>query len=236
MLKGFKRKALVEYAFYLYKREHKAGNASEKKTARDEKGRRRKKEREKERVREERKRERNQKKQKRGATADSLQTKRRERRRETMDPLHAEAQDMANEAAEKEIEAPEGQTQTSRFLTCDERREATEMLMAGESIRAISRKLGRAHSSIHKVKLDLMKGKSWKEKRTKKRGSKLDDPKYKKIIEDEMWKNNGRLTIAQMAKLLQVSTTTNYFHVCVSSFLSLSLPPSLSLTHTHTLA
>ncbi len=148
-----------------------------------------------------------------------------------MDPLHAEAQDMANEAAEKEIEAPEGQTQTSRFLTCDERREATEMLMAGESIRAISRKLGRAHSSIHKVKLDLMKGKSWKEKRTKKRGSKLDDPKFKKIIEDEMWKNNGRLTIAQMAKLLQVSTTTNYIHVCVSSFLSLSLPLSLSLSH-----
>ncbi len=53
----------------------------------------------------------------------------------------------------------------SRFLSFDERKKATEMLMAGDSIRQISRVLGRAHSSIHKVKIDLMKGRSWREKR-----------------------------------------------------------------------
>ena len=53
----------------------------------------------------------------------------------------------------------------SRFLTVDERKRATEMLMAGDSIRKISRELQRAHSSIHKVKLDLLLGCSWNAKR-----------------------------------------------------------------------
>mmetsp|Transcript_10162 Transcript_10162/g.25374 ORF Transcript_10162/g.25374 Transcript_10162/m.25374 type:complete len:208 (+) Transcript_10162:285-908(+) len=152
----------------------------------------------------------------------------------------------------------------SRFLSFDERKKATEMLMAGDSIRQISRVLGRAHSSIHKVKIDLMKGRSWREKRyvgpldlraplprrsstqhqgndvhsrapsndgtdrtlapspasrrprprprplgrTKKRKSKLDDPHFKKKVEDEMWKNNGHLTTGQMAAILNCSPST----------------------------
>ena len=75
------------------------------------------------------------------------------------------ASELVNEVVNQSIVDAQDSERRSRFLSTDERRRATEMLMAGESIRKISRELNRAHSSIHKVKLDLIKGNSWNSKR-----------------------------------------------------------------------
>ncbi|UPR02581.1 hypothetical protein HOP50_10g59070 [Chloropicon primus] len=111
-----------------------------------------------------------------------------------------------------EVEGGEGvsavKTKTSRYLSKEERRIATEMLLGGASIRAVSKKLHRALSSIHKVKCDLKQGLSWNVARTKTRKSKLDNDTCKRLIEDELEKNDGRITVAQIAKVLNCAPST----------------------------
>merc|ERR1719188_736826 len=64
----------------------------------------------------------------------------------------------------------------SRFLSQDERKRATELLMAGHSVSSIAKVIDRSIPTISRVKKEVLSGKSWNEKRTKKRKSKFDNP------------------------------------------------------------
>ena len=100
-------------------------------------------------------------------------------------------------------------TKTARYLTEEERKRATELLLAGGKVRVVAHVLGRAVSTIQKVKDDVIRrGVSWKTKRTKTRKSKLDDPQYRLLVLEEMQRSGGRVTSARVAGILGCARST----------------------------
>ena len=106
-------------------------------------------------------------------------------------------------------EDPASVERGARFMSNDERRVATEMLLKGESISKISKTLGRSSSTVHGIKKDIKRGISWQDKRTKTRKSKLDGALEK--VEEAMAERGpaaGKLTIKELAAVLGCAPST----------------------------
>merc|ERR1712072_23117 len=114
---------------------------------------------------------------------------------------------------EEQPEEPEAQPEGSeqnrtRFLSMQERKQATELLMAGHSVSSIAKVLDRSIPTISRVKKEVLKGKSWNEKRSKKRKSKFDNPQTIEMITRHWQEAEGDLTYEKIAELLGCSTST----------------------------
>ena len=99
-------------------------------------------------------------------------------------------------------DAPDKRT---RFLSMRERKEATELLMQGHSVSSIAKVLERSIPTISRVKKEVLNGKSWNEKRSKKRKSKFDNPDTIQMITNHWNDSDGNLTYEKIAELLGVS-------------------------------
>ena len=73
--------------------------------------------------------------------------------------------------------------------------------------------IDRSIPTVSRVKKEVLKGKSWNEKRTKKRKSKFDNPDAVANV-TEAWNNSeGELTYEKIAQLLGCSTSTAWAFV-----------------------
>ena len=118
-------------------------------------------------------------------------------------------------AQEPSAPAPEsaGDGKRTRFLSQEERKRATELLMAGHNVSSIAKVLDRSIPTVSRVKKEVLKGKSWNEKRTKKRKSKFDNPDTIARV-TEAWNNaDGELTYDKIAQILGCSTSTAWAFV-----------------------
>merc|ERR1711934_1183763 len=99
----------------------------------------------------------------------------------------------------------------TRFLSEDERKRATELLMAGHSVPSIAKVLNRSIPTISRVKKEVLSGKSWNEKRTRKR--KFDNPDTIAEVTEAWHKSDGELTYDKIAGMLKCSTSTAWAFV-----------------------
>jgi len=122
------------------------------------------------------------------------------------------------EQAQLEVETgpvPEGgeDGKRTRFLSMQERKRATELLMAGHSVSSIAKVLERSIPTVSRVKKEVLKGKSWNEKRTKKRKSKFDNPDTINRVAEAWHQADGELTYDKIANMLGCSTSTAWAFV-----------------------
>eukprot|EP00213_Chloropicon_mariensis_P005254 CAMPEP_0197477178 /NCGR_PEP_ID=MMETSP1309-20131121/14520_1 /TAXON_ID=464262 /ORGANISM="Genus nov. species nov., Strain RCC998" /LENGTH=155 /DNA_ID=CAMNT_0043017987 /DNA_START=135 /DNA_END=599 /DNA_ORIENTATION=- len=113
----------------------------------------------------------------------------------------------------QDAQAGEIPGQRTRFLSMQERKQATELLMAGHSVSSIAKVLERSIPTISRVKKEVLKGKSWNEKRSKKRKSKFDNPETIAMMTQHWDEADGELTYEKIAELLGCSTSTAWAFV-----------------------
>mmetsp|Transcript_14278 Transcript_14278/g.36801 ORF Transcript_14278/g.36801 Transcript_14278/m.36801 type:complete len:167 (-) Transcript_14278:1022-1522(-) len=101
----------------------------------------------------------------------------------------------------------------SRFLSLEERKQATELLMAGHSVSSIAKVLDRSIPTISRVKKEVLKGKTWSEKRSKIRKSRFDNPDTVAKVSEAWNSAEGELTYEKIAELLKCSTSTAWAFV-----------------------
>jgi transposase len=127
--------------------------------------------------------------------------------------VETEAAAVAFEQVERAEQEEDPDKPRTRFLSMQERKQATELLMAGHSVSSIAKVLDRSIPTISRVKKEVLKGKSWNEKRSKKRKSKFDNPDTINMITQHWQEAEGDLTYEKIAELLGCSTSTAWAFV-----------------------